>query len=497
VTVATVVVLVLGWLLLGPASMGGSTTWLVPHGSSMHPLLTQGDLAVLRPAAGYDVGDVVGYRSTVLNTTVLHRIVARDGDRFITEGDANTWRDPDRIAPEQILGTLWFHIPGGGLVIGVLRDPWVLVALGLVVLALGGWAAARTTRPPRRRIPSAAAPRLQPSPAQMGQAAVAAAVLAAGVGWLALSQPAVADTTRGLSYRHAATLSYTAAVPASGIYNGNQLHTGDPIFLALTPAIQAEYIYTADSHLTNLSGTVTPTIEVSAGNGWRRTLQIAPAHRFTGSRATVSTPVDIIAANQAVRQAEQRSGVSLGTYTLDLVFHTAVRGQLDGHPAEDTYSPRMSFTVDGHQAVLAQRGEAAAPIQIDQERNLVVPDRSPAQTTIGRWKVDIAVLRLLAVTLGLIAAALGVWWWRHRHVRDTDPTALFGSRLLQSHNVDFRDWPVIDVADLLTLGRLAERHDVPVVYQPHSYRSAYYVEVGGVVYRHLTTAWVTDKEVVG
>ena len=41
--------------------------------------LPTGDLAVLRPADDYEVGDVVAYRSDGLDTTVMHRIVERDG----------------------------------------------------------------------------------------------------------------------------------------------------------------------------------------------------------------------------------------------------------------------------------------------------------------------------------------------------------------------------------------------------------------------------------
>ena len=87
-SISAVVALVLAavWLFW-PLALGGSTTYVSTHGVSMEPRFHTGDLAILRPADCYDVGDVVAYRSAALDTVVMHRIVAVDGDRL---------RDPGR-----------------------------------------------------------------------------------------------------------------------------------------------------------------------------------------------------------------------------------------------------------------------------------------------------------------------------------------------------------------------------------------------------------------
>src|SRR5215470_11871916 len=89
-----------------PASLGGSTRYVVTSGVSMQPLFHSGDLAILRPAADYRVGDIAGYRSATLHTLVLHRIVERRGDRYIFKGDNNSWRDADTPQRADILGRL-------------------------------------------------------------------------------------------------------------------------------------------------------------------------------------------------------------------------------------------------------------------------------------------------------------------------------------------------------------------------------------------------------
>src|SRR4051794_37977082 len=88
------VVLVAAWLLR-PTTLGGGTTYLGTHGVSMQPMFHAGDLAVVRAADGYVVGDVVAYRSATLGTTVLHRIVADADGAFTTQGDNNSWQNPD------------------------------------------------------------------------------------------------------------------------------------------------------------------------------------------------------------------------------------------------------------------------------------------------------------------------------------------------------------------------------------------------------------------
>ena len=46
------------WFFFAPTQLGGSTTYTVTSVASMQPLLYKGDLAVIRSASTYKVGDV-------------------------------------------------------------------------------------------------------------------------------------------------------------------------------------------------------------------------------------------------------------------------------------------------------------------------------------------------------------------------------------------------------------------------------------------------------
>jgi hypothetical protein len=64
------------------------------RGGSMTPFLWDGDVALVTPTAGREVsvGDVICYE-TLPGRLFLHRVIARDRDRFVAKGDALTFTE--------------------------------------------------------------------------------------------------------------------------------------------------------------------------------------------------------------------------------------------------------------------------------------------------------------------------------------------------------------------------------------------------------------------
>jgi len=117
----------------------GQLSWVITTGNSMSPRVAAGDLIVVRPADRYRVGDVVAYDSPDLGRKVLHRIVAVEGGRFVTQGDHNDWVDSYQPTPAEVVGREQLHLPGVGRHLRSLLDPGVVaVIVGLATaLALG------------------------------------------------------------------------------------------------------------------------------------------------------------------------------------------------------------------------------------------------------------------------------------------------------------------------------------------------------------------------
>jgi signal peptidase len=140
---ATSAVAVLVWLLLWPAGMGGSMTYIVVSGPSMEPAYTTGDFVAARAQASYDVGDIVVFSTD--NGSVIHRIIGGDGDTgYVMQGDNNP--DVDRWTPtdEEVLGRAVLHVPNAGNAVMLVRQvlitppfPYLLAGFVFLVTVLG------------------------------------------------------------------------------------------------------------------------------------------------------------------------------------------------------------------------------------------------------------------------------------------------------------------------------------------------------------------------
>ncbi|MEX1165196.1 MAG: signal peptidase I [Nitriliruptor sp.] len=137
-SVVLILVLAVAWLQFGPAQLGGRATYVSTHGESMEPTYSASDLVVITRAADHRVGDVIAYRSELLDTVVLHRIVDEDADGFITQGDNNDWLDQDRPTDADILGTPRFHVPRAGRILEVPTPVRATAVTALAALAFSG-----------------------------------------------------------------------------------------------------------------------------------------------------------------------------------------------------------------------------------------------------------------------------------------------------------------------------------------------------------------------
>jgi signal peptidase len=298
----TLVVLAAGWLLVAPTQLGGRTSYVVTSGNSMEPRISKGDLAITRRRSSYAVGDVVLYDSPALRANVLHRIVAVEGDAFVTKGDNNDFLDGEQPALDDLRGELWLVVPGAGRVLLWFQQPvnLGLAAFILVLLMLGGGreVARRRTRaaaPPRPlvvRETSRAATR-ETRRALSERALLVAGVASVGVfaalGVLAWSKPTRERGAVAATYAHTGELAYAARMPRSPVYPTGRLATGDSVFLRLVKGLDLrfDYTFTSTEHA-EVRGTISLDAVVSDGQGWTRTLPVAVARSFTGSHASAA-----------------------------------------------------------------------------------------------------------------------------------------------------------------------------------------------------------------
>lgn len=120
-----------------PSFFGKSA--LVIATPSMSGSIEAGDLIIITKSYKYELDDVITYFPAGEGTSVTHRIVRIEGEKYYTKGDANNSEDPDPVFITQIAGKMTGSIPKVGIIIEWLST-WqgiaFIIAVGAVVVAI-------------------------------------------------------------------------------------------------------------------------------------------------------------------------------------------------------------------------------------------------------------------------------------------------------------------------------------------------------------------------
>jgi signal peptidase I len=499
------------WFWFAPTQFGGSTTYVVTHGISMEPRFHTGDLALVRAQSSYHVGEVVAYDSRMLHTIVLHRIIGRDGSRYVFKGDNNNFVDPEHPRASQLIGALWLHVPGIGATLQSIRSPLLLGALIAVgILILAGSAFARSRRRLRGRarrsgVGAQARPAHPPRPSGAPAGSIVAVGLLLLLPFLVLALVAFTRSPTALSqytipYRQSGALTYTAQAPPGPAYPEGRVATGEPIFARIVKAIDFNFAY----HLQatgrrQLGGTVALDAKVTSTYGWQRTLSLAPPTRFRGSRAEVAGTLELASLFALMRSVEKTTAAT-GGYTLTIVPKVTAAGTVDGLPIHAKFASKAAFTLTPMEirsagassgestSAAAEEQPAANPLTSSTSGTATAARTAPATLTFGVAALSVEEARkvaLLAAAAIVVAVLLLLLFLRplqarlatmRPHEEAEQIRAKFGRFIVPVERVwQLPGVPVIDVADIGALAQIAENYKRSILYEVSEEGEAYWV----------------------
>jgi signal peptidase I len=481
-------------IALWPARLGGACTYVGTHGSSMEPLFHQGDLAVVRSAHTYRVGDVVAYRSRLLHTVVLHRIVALDHGHYVMKGDNNSWLDAEQPTPSDVIGRLWLRVPHGGDLVGRCM-PIAALAVGAAV-AFGGASAATVRR--RRRSERTSMPVRHHDPASVRRwRAVAVglagcAVTSVAVTAYALTQPTAVTAVTRLPYTQRAEFSYTAPAPTS-VYDSGHVETGDPVFLraATSVEITATYDFAADAPHT-VSGSIALSAEIRDGSGWHRSFELAAPSPFNGIRAVRTAQLDLDTIQALLAEVRDATGTTSGSYIVDVVSNITAKGNVGDRPLDVAFAPRIEFQLDALRlAPTTQDASSKAPFTTSATQDLQTTRRIANRAELGWLRIPIGTLRglgLVGVVVAACAAGLAAVALRRRLPDEVAKISLHHShRLLPVRAAEMRNGvSVLDVTSIGDLVRLADQHQMLILHERAPGSNIYRFQIEGTVYRYVS-----------
>lgn len=480
-----------GLWFLTPTALGGQTSYLVTEGTSMQPGFHTGDLAVLRPAETYGVGEVVAYRSAVLHTVVMHRIVAATGDgHFTFKGDNNAWLDPEQPTAADVVGVLTVRVPQGGVWLHRLTSP---LGVGVAVFALfaTGGTAARTRRRRKRTTMSrhahstpGSALRLSSLPPQLRAVAAVAAtvgVVAVALGVLAWSRPATTPGTSASQAGAAMTFSYTATVPRTAAYDTTTVTSPDPVFRKLTNLVDVHYSYPGHP------GTITVAAEVSTPSGWHTLLPLAAAASSDTGTYEGTVRLDLGAVEARAQAAAVATGIPATEVDIAVTPTITTAGGAAFAPSLRLVLTPLQLTVAG----------GATALSVPDTTTVAHPTPTPATVSVLGHPLQVGTVRVLsavAVLIALLTTAVVVVLAR-RSRPASEAAAIrrrYAALLVPIHPMPTPTGrPVVEVTEFATLARLAERYGLLVLHWSRSDVETFVVQDESTTYRYRTGASTT------
>jgi signal peptidase I len=515
-TALALIVLAAAWLYLAPVQLGGSASYVVTHGISMEPRFHTGDLAIVRSQSSYHVGEIVAYHSHKLHTIVLHRIIGREGDKYIFKGDNNNFIDPERPVASQMIGALWLHIPGAGVRLQSIRSPAVmggLIFLGFLLLTGGVFTQRRRRRHREQRV-STGIP--QPSRHLLGGArSPVVGVLAIGLlalvpfialALLAFTRPLTTRRPLNIPYKQSGTLSYSADASPGPAYPTGHVTTGEPLFTNVLRAANVRFGYQFEGITKHaIAGTASLSATLTSTNGWHRTLALGRPTYFRGDRGVVTGTLDLAALVALIDSVEATTKVR-GSYALAIIPRVNANGRVGPAPLVATFAPEIKFSVvEGEvkpegtaesSGARASTGQGSTSGSGSSSTNQFAPSSTssvtgsqvePTPVPLGIVRPSVATARTLAlggiaIILGALMAILALLrpllarFAPRQQGESADIIARYGEMIIPVARVSqLPGVAVIDVADMDALVRIAEHYDRSILHETDLDGDAFWV----------------------
>lgn len=134
-TVITAAIII---ILIAVVFISGIRPCVVLSGS-MEPAIPTWSLCFVDTRVSYDdivLGDVVVYDRRADDRRIIHRVVKIEDEGITTKGDANLITDGVSVGRDNLYGKELFHIPYIGYICRFAKNPFVLIALAVIIVLL-------------------------------------------------------------------------------------------------------------------------------------------------------------------------------------------------------------------------------------------------------------------------------------------------------------------------------------------------------------------------
>lgn len=333
-----------------------------------------------------------------------------------------------------------------------------------------------------------------------------AALVFLGLTVVAFTRPVSKKATVNVPYTQSVSFGIHGSAPASPVYPGGVVSTGDPIFPALVHQLQVQVNYNfASSATQRLSGTDQVALQLSGPTGWSRTIPLTPAKPFTGGSTSTQVALNLNSLLSLISQVQKLSGVAAGTgYTISVVPQVHINGTVAGRPvvSADTASLNLLVALPQLRPSIVSSGSAQprpgfGPASL---RGRVTTTATVANgVTVSGSTIAFRTLRWVALGLFLLSlvgvAVLVVLIKRGEPFGEAGQIqAQYGHLIVPiAGRADDLAWAPFEVPNIEALVRLAESADRLILHYREGTVDTYLLNDEGTVYqyqsRHTGVVW--------
>lgn len=478
----------IAWVSFAPIQFGGQTAYVIISGNSMEPRFHLKDLVILHQASSYQVGDIATYDHPEVGP-IIHRIIAQEGDRFVFKGDNNDWTDSYRPTSDEIIGKFWLHVPHLGKYLERLRSPWILAFITAVIgliMTTPTLTSNQEHRPALANQPSQLKNQLGVSKSDLFSTLAMLALASLLLAIFAFTRPSSRPVANNITYEQSGQFSYSAAAPP-GIYTSDTVQPGEPIFRRLIDKINVSFNYQlATDQPANLSGTYQLVAEISHSNGWRWPFDLQPATAFSGNTYSTTAELDLAQVQSIINNLEEQTGLQGQQFTLTIKPQTNISGIMAGQILQDTFSPRLVFTLNDLQMRL-DKESSLKPLQAG---TIELAGEEPNTISVFNFQFKVATVRQVALA-GVILSLGGMLFVGLLMFHTGHQSAAarlqekYGSLLVAVQDSDLGlGGRTVEVTTIDDLAKIAGRNGRMILYQSKGAVHHYFVQDNDTTYHY-------------
>lgn len=480
-------------MTLAPTQFGGWVTYVIVDGNSMEPGFYRGDLVLVRAQPDYQVGDAVVYHDPHMGSYVFHRIVQPELNRFILQGDNNSWLDSYKPTQAEIVGKLWVHIPKLGKGIEWMRVP---LNMSLTVGLMGVILMLDLFKNPSQSKKGKAVPAFNfGGISQFGLYGLAFfALLFLVTGIYSFTRP-LNLPAENISYQQEGNFYYSAT-GTPGVYDTDVVRSGEPVFPKLTCFLNIGLTYNIIGNgIQGIAGKQTIYARVlDETSGWQRTIPLTSESTFNTNSYFAMTTLDLCQIESIVNLVEQETGLKQIAYTLEIVADTSFIASIGGNQISDSFSPKLVFKYDKVHFYLANGDTKTDPLFSTKAGLAGASGSDKNIISLFGFQIPIWVIRFISL-IGFAVSLIGLTTLGLNLYKTTSQNeqALirlkYGGMLVDVYEQNLAPASsIIDVRTIDDLARLAEKRGTMILHMTRNSLHYYFVQNNSTTYRYVVGA---------